>query len=480
MLVTAIAALLGAVVFVELFLRLPVINQTKALSAALHRSAGVMKSRRISDHWKERVLPRYSAMIMAGSLKIGLFLIICLAAFCVVYCGFFALFGGGLDVAFASMLTWQTQLLVIILGACYAFARQKLAGKPKVEGSEDYGLGSRVLHHIALNYSFAKEMAFDLDCSAQKVRDCSQSTAPVYVTGLARAGTTILLEALYSTGQFASLTYRHMPFVTAPYLWKKISDNMGHGGEKRERAHGDGIMINYDSPEAFEEVFWLTFSRGSYVEDDCLRRHTPGAELMRQYKRYVCNVVASGAQGENMRYLAKNNNNIIRIPALLDAFEDAKVIIAVRHPLKHAQSLLNQHARFMETHALDVFSLKYMNWLGHFEFGANHKQFHFHDGSCNVSGDPMSLDYWVEYWRRVHEYLYEQYAGRVVFFSHEKLCAQPEQCLANLEALLCLHAGSLAGFAPNIKRSEPVAHVEFSSRHPQTQALYEQLLGACA
>ena len=35
----------------------------------------------------------------------------------------------------------------------------------------------------------------------------------VFITGLARSGTTILLNALYKSNIFASLTYSDMPFV---------------------------------------------------------------------------------------------------------------------------------------------------------------------------------------------------------------------------------------------------------------------------
>ena len=36
----------------------------------------------------------------------------------------------------------------------------------------------------------------------------------IYVTGLARAGTTILLNTIYDTKKFASFTYRDMPLLS--------------------------------------------------------------------------------------------------------------------------------------------------------------------------------------------------------------------------------------------------------------------------
>ena len=42
----------------------------------------------------------------------------------------------------------------------------------------------------------------------------------IFITGLPRSGTTSLLNFLYSSNQYASLTYRNMPFVLSPNLSK--------------------------------------------------------------------------------------------------------------------------------------------------------------------------------------------------------------------------------------------------------------------
>ena len=70
---------------------------------------------------------------------------------------------------------------------------------------------------------------------------------------------TILLNAIYKSNVFASLSYSDMPFVLAPNLWSKISFKK-KDLELKERAHGDGIKVSTESPEAFEEVFWKTFA----------------------------------------------------------------------------------------------------------------------------------------------------------------------------------------------------------------------------
>ena len=80
-----------------------------------------------------------------------------------------------------------------------------------------------------------------------------------FVTSLPRVGTTLLLDVLSALPAFASHTYRHMPFVLCPILWDRISSGFRKEAELDEREHGDGIMIGYDSSEAFEEIIWMAF-----------------------------------------------------------------------------------------------------------------------------------------------------------------------------------------------------------------------------
>ena len=42
---------------------------------------------------------------------------------------------------------------------------------------------------------------------------------------MARSGTTILLNAIYETNEFASLTYQDMPFILSPNIWSKLNKN---------------------------------------------------------------------------------------------------------------------------------------------------------------------------------------------------------------------------------------------------------------
>ena len=55
----------GAILASEIFMRLPLMDQVTVIVGTARRSAATVRSRRISDHWKETVLPAYSVR-MAG------------------------------------------------------------------------------------------------------------------------------------------------------------------------------------------------------------------------------------------------------------------------------------------------------------------------------------------------------------------------------------------------------------------------------
>lgn len=73
----AILLVIAAIIASELLLRLPVLEQASGLGKIAKKSATTLSSKRISDHWKERALPAYSAR-MAGR-SILFFILLCCA-----------------------------------------------------------------------------------------------------------------------------------------------------------------------------------------------------------------------------------------------------------------------------------------------------------------------------------------------------------------------------------------------------------------
>jgi hypothetical protein len=66
---------LAGVLASEAMLRLPLIATIKGVVKVSQKSMRLLKSKRISDHWKERVLPAYSLRMAKGS--VGFFLLLC-------------------------------------------------------------------------------------------------------------------------------------------------------------------------------------------------------------------------------------------------------------------------------------------------------------------------------------------------------------------------------------------------------------------
>jgi Sulfotransferase family len=258
----------------------------------------------------------------------------------------------------------------------------------------DYSPLDKLLHHLALGSRMRAEILHDFE------RNVFLKSAPpdegrhVFVTGLARAGTTIVMREVHSSGAFGSLTYADMPFVLAPNFWHGLSAKGRTPGARTERAHGDGIEVDLHSPEALDEVYWRIFSGSDYIRAGSLVPHEPSEGQIQGYRNFIRLVLRRTGK---RRYLSKNNNNLLRLASLAAAFPDAITLVPIRHPLDHARSLLRQHRRFLQS---DAFTRAYMGWLAHHEFGATHRPFVF-DGET-ATGDPLSLEYWLAYWIAVH------------------------------------------------------------------------------
>ena len=323
---------------------------------------------------------------------------------------------------------------------------------------------------MALGNAYLRELSFSLDTAlGHSDVEAARREGHVFVAGLARAGTSLLLRILHGTGAFVSLSYRDMPFVLAPGLWGRVTGRFHKDGAARERAHGDGLDVDFDTPEAFEEVFWLTFAGHRYVGADTLSEHGVDDETIAHFRQYVANVITRRRSSGPARYLSKNNNNILRLPAVLRAFREARAIVPLRNPLQHAASILRQHQKFSTRHRDDAFSRRYMCWLGHFEFGADHRPFRFGDTPfASPDKGPDTLDYWLRYWVYVHEALLERLEDRIFLFDYDGLCQEPSHALARLADVVDIPSAALEEAAGAVRA--PAEH--------RIDAPDEQLLAA--
>jgi hypothetical protein len=306
-----------------------------------------------------------------------------------------------------------------------------------------YSRADRLLHRIALGSAPVLEMSFDIERSrfGRAAGERAGGGAPVFVAGLARAGTTIVTRMLHDSGHFASLTYRDMPFPLAPNSWHGMTRNMKRQVERRERGHGDGIEHDLDSPEAIEEVFWRAFEGKRYVTRRFVHPHEPMPATVAAFRELVALV---RHRYDRPRYLSKNNANVLRLGGIVAAFPDAVLIHPFRDPVQQAASLLAQHRRANDLGRSDPFRARFMTWLGHHEFGRDHRP-------ALIPGAPAPtepsdrIDYWLKIWTSTHRRLLAEppeVRARQRFVDYDRLCAAPAAGLAAIAGLAGIEAGT--------------------------------------
>jgi len=421
-------SLLFAIFSVEYFYNLPFVKQVAELQRIFQISTTVLSSKRISDHWKEKVLLQYAKQILLSTL----FLALLLSGLLLVLYGtallLDQLFSNSLHFALNTLQTPQGWLWMSLFSFLYYYLRHQVKSVP---AQSEYSFSERFLHRLAFGSPQVAQMSFEFEqlfCANSLKK---QDGNPVFINGLARSGTTILKRIFHSTEQFRSLSYRDMPFVLMPGLWKKLSTPFHLQQETKERAHGDGIHFNVESPEAFEEVFWKTYAANNYLFADHLTPHTASKELIEQFRLFVRHVIASADAPQETRYLSKNNNNILRLSSIRQAFPESLIIVIFRNPLQQAFSLLQQHIQFSQQHDTDVFGQDYMEWLGHHEFGKTHRIFRFGEqwNVCLENATPDNINYWLALWINTYRYLLDTSPKDAVFVAYEELCNQPEKVL---------------------------------------------------
>ena len=318
-----------------------------------------------------------------------------------------------------------------------------------------YGPLDRLLHRLAFAHPALQRTLADIenDLFRKRLADV-RVERPVFVAGLPRAGTTLLLELLYGTGEFASFTYRQMPFVLNPLLWDRISSRSRRDGTLRERAHGDAMMVGLDSPEAFEEVLWINHLGARLFDGGTMRALGPEdltEEFREAYRRLAAKIVHLGASrgGEGAprpRYLSKNNANVARLPAIASVFGDATLLCCFRDPAGHVASLHAQHRRFLAMHDDDAFAERYMAWIGHHDFGRNFRPIRFPGTPPEAAGggdaDPAAdAAFWLRYW--------------IGAYRHALDTAPPGTRFVGFEGLLEDGAGTLARLADALGLARP-------------------------
>lgn len=272
---------------------------------------------------------------------------------------------------------------------------------------------------------------------------------PIFVTGLARSGTTLILESLASHGETASHRYRDFPFVCIPVWWNWFIDHAG-GTERTatERAHRDRIFVTRESPEAMEEILWMTFFPHCHdiAETNIFGaadRH-PGFEEF-----YAAHIRKILFLRDGARYLSKNNYNVARLAYLRRLFPDARFVIPMRDPVGQIGSLMRQHRLFCVAGKSDNRIRSYMRRAGHFEFGPDRRAINFGAGDAALRIHDLwqrgeEVRGWAAYWAGVYGFVADLLASddgladSALIVDYSELCSRPSEALRAIHEFCAL------------------------------------------
>ncbi|MDR3389556.1 MAG: sulfotransferase [Rudaea sp.] len=284
---------------------------------------------------------------------------------------------------------------------------------------------------------------------------------PVFVCGLARAGSTLLLESLVAAPGFTSLRYSDYPLLWTPYWWNWLRSRLPLPAQMpTERAHRDRLTVTAESPEAFEEVIWMHFFPGRHdpLIDQVLDENCENTAFTSFYTASIRKLLA--VRGKQ-RYVAKGNYNLTRIGYLRHLFPDARFVIAVREPLAHVASLVKQDRLFSALAKADPAVSTHLACSGHFEFGPHKRAGNTGDSAqasaiqaCFDAG--RSAEAYARQWATSYGWLIRSLAGdpelavACHLVSYERLCSDPATSLSTLYA----HAGIEASTAAALIRQQ--------------------------
>lgn len=261
---------------------------------------------------------------------------------------------------------------------------------------------------------------------------------PVYICGLARSGTTVLLEALAEQPVFASFRYRDFPFVQMPVWWRRLSGMIfDMSAPAVERAHRDRILVKPDSVEAMEEILWMHFF--PHIHEVERSQQLTAEHFQPAFNDFYRDTIRKLLwQEKASRYLAKGNYNISRLEYLRTLFPDARFVVPIRDPVTHVASLVKQHKLFCQLERDQPAVLRYMQRSGHFEFGLDRRPMNIGNPEHSrlvqqyfEQGD--SVAGYAQQWRVVYQYVQQlKNSDSVKVVRYEDLCADPAETLTDL------------------------------------------------
>jgi Sulfotransferase family len=313
---------------------------------------------------------------------------------------------------------------------------------------------------------------------------------PIFISGLARAGSTMLLELLAKHPDLATHRYSDFPFLCTPYCWDWLRTKLTRGaiGQPIARPHQDGIEIDLFSPESMEEPLWQGWFPWIHQAD---KLHTIPETCCNQrferfYLKHLAKILLLRAKP---RYLSKNNYLLTRLNYLFHLFPDARLLVPVRHPIEHVESLIRQHKLFCEYARQSSRVAGYMQAAGHYEFGPQRVGIRLAYDSAQRSeqfwADGQEQSGYAVQWASLYSAMLQffesrpELSDRLLIVHYEEFCRDPHAGLARIRAHCQLETAlvDLSHIKPpkassHIGNSTECAVIEQETRHVAYQLGY--------
>jgi hypothetical protein len=226
-----------------------------------------------------------------------------------------------------------------------------------------------------------------------------------------------------------------------PYLWS-FANRFFYAGIKEElRPHNDGLRIGPNSPDPFEEIIWKKYLDNYLdINSQFIKRGYSNNNLETSLKKNILKILY--VRGNKKRYLSKGNYNITRIEYILKIFPDAKIILCIRNPYNHVESLVNVHNKFTDYCKKNKYLVKQLNILSHFEFGPQRKPICLNKINYNKILDLWSKsDHYLGYliqWHDIYQMVLKKYlfskkiSKNILVIDNQDLLLKPKETITKI------------------------------------------------
>ncbi|MBS3794143.1 MAG: sulfotransferase [Candidatus Thorarchaeota archaeon] len=263
---------------------------------------------------------------------------------------------------------------------------------------------------------------------------------PIYVVGLARAGTTITTQMLGEHNKIATHTYLNMPMPYLPYWFRRLVSNTSIMTKPTERLHKDGLMVTRDSSEAVEEIFWQRYFQETLEENESsiINHNGDNTKFERFYMSHIKKLLLSHGAS---RYACKNNYNVARMKYIQSLFSDAKFVILVRNPFSHIASLVKQDMVLERLKHENPFLQDWTKIIGHRDLGSWKICINLDDGDTVKSirklwsENGTYVKGWALYWSYIYRHIHnrlqndEKLNRNSLVVNYEALCKSPKHMI---------------------------------------------------